>query len=82
MRMADPIPQFSHLVEQLKLLGLAYLYIVEPRVNNNFDCETTDRIDFLLEIWGKTSPVLVASGYTLENYVFAVDKSTRIITLR
>ncbi|KAL2061476.1 hypothetical protein VTL71DRAFT_6853 [Oculimacula yallundae] len=74
MRMADPIPQFSYLVEQLKLLGLAYIHIIEPRVNNNFDCETSDSIDFLLAIWGKTSPVLVAGGYTPENAIPAIDE--------
>jgi len=32
MRMADPIPQFTYLVEQLKMHGLAYLHIIESRV--------------------------------------------------
>lgn len=32
MRMTDPIPQFSYLIQQLRKLDLAYLHIVEPRV--------------------------------------------------
>jgi len=74
MRMADPIPQFTYLVEQLKMHGLAYLHIIESRVNNNVDVEKTDSIDFLLEIWGNTSPVFVAGGYTPENAVPAIDE--------
>lgn len=32
MRMADPIPQFSYIIHQLRELDLAYLHLVEPRV--------------------------------------------------
>lgn len=32
MRMADPVSQFSYLVQQLRALDLAYLHLVEPRV--------------------------------------------------
>lgn len=32
MRMADPIPQFSYLINQLRSLDIAYLHLVEPRV--------------------------------------------------
>ncbi|KAH8809198.1 NADH:flavin oxidoreductase/NADH oxidase [Xylogone sp. PMI_703] len=73
MRMKDPIPQFAYLVEQLKLLQLAYLHIIESRVNNFVDVEKTDSIEFFLEIWGNTSPVFVAGGYTPENAATAVD---------
>ena len=74
MRMADPIPQFTYLVEQLKLQGLSYLHIIESRVNNNVDVEGTESINFLLDIWGNTSPVFLAGGYTPENVISAVDE--------
>lgn len=32
MRMSDPIPQFSYIISQLRALDLAYLHVVEPRV--------------------------------------------------
>ena len=63
MRMADPIPQFSHLIRSLKELNLAYLHLVEPRISGNADVETTDTIKFALDIWKKTSPVLLAGGF-------------------
>lgn len=67
MKMVDPVSQFGYLVERLKELKLAYLHLIESRVINNVDCEKTEGIDFLLDIWGKTSPVLVAGGYKPEN---------------
>ncbi|TVY60772.1 Chanoclavine-I aldehyde reductase easA [Lachnellula suecica] len=73
MKMADPIPQFSYLVERLKQHRLAYLHVIESRVNNNIDVEKTDSINFILDIWGTTSPLFVAGGYTPENAVLAVD---------
>lgn len=63
MKMAQPIPQFSHLVRGLKEFNLAYLHLVEPRISGNADVETTDTVNFALDIWGKTSPVLLAGGF-------------------
>lgn len=63
MKVADPIEQFSHLIEGLKELGLVYLHLVESRVSGNADIETTEKVDFALKIWGETSPVLLAGGF-------------------
>ncbi|KAJ5151992.1 hypothetical protein N7492_010287 [Penicillium capsulatum] len=77
MKMADPVPQFTYLVHHLKALNLAYLHVIESRVINNVDCEKGERIDFLLDIWGHTSPVLVAGGYNAENFDEAVKEYTK-----
>jgi NADPH2 dehydrogenase len=74
MRMADPVTQFSHLASQLKELNLAYLHAIESRVNNWEDVEKVEGIDFLLEIWGKEAPVLVAGGFNPETAQRAVDE--------
>ncbi|KAL6400155.1 NADH:flavin oxidoreductase/NADH oxidase [Ilyonectria robusta] len=74
MRMEDPVPQFSYLVSELKSLNLAYLHIIESRVNNWQDVEKVEGIDFLLDIWNGTSPVLVAGGFTPEIAQKAVDE--------
>ncbi|KAK1997143.1 NADH:flavin oxidoreductase/NADH oxidase [Colletotrichum falcatum] len=73
MRMGDPVPQFSFLAQKLKELGLAYLHVVESRVNNWQDVEKVEGIDFILEIWDNASPVLVAGGFTPELARKAVD---------
>ncbi|KAL1955688.1 hypothetical protein VTO42DRAFT_8160 [Malbranchea cinnamomea] len=63
MRMADPVPQFTYLVERLRDFKLAYLHVVEPRIAGNADIESSDNIDWLVNLWGNTSPVVVAGGY-------------------
>lgn len=76
MKIADPkelMEQFEYLVRGLKEQKLAYLHIVESRVVNNVDCEKQESILPFLEIWGKTSPVLVAGGFTPESAREAVD---------
>ncbi|TDZ28360.1 Chanoclavine-I aldehyde reductase fgaOx3 [Colletotrichum trifolii] len=73
MRMADPVPQFSHLARGLRDLRLAYLHVVESRVNNWQDVQKVEGIEFLLDIWDNASPVLVAGGFTPELARRAVD---------
>ena len=74
MKMADPIPQFSHLIEGLKELKLTYLHLVESRINGNADFEATEKVDPLLKVWGKTSPVLLAGGFQPDSAKRAVEE--------
>lgn len=77
MKVINPIPQFSFLAERLKRYQLAYLHIIESRVNNNVDIECTDSIKFLLDIWQNTSPIFVAGGYTPETAFKAINGEYR-----
>lgn len=74
MRMADPEPQFSYLVRELKKYNLAYIHLVESRVSGNADIEATEKINFLVDIWGNQSPVLLAGGFRPASAVTAVDE--------
>ncbi|KAH7397996.1 NADPH dehydrogenase [Cadophora sp. MPI-SDFR-AT-0126] len=74
MRMADPEPQFSYFAQELKKLKLAYIHVVESRINGNVDVEPTEKIDFLLDIWDNQSPVLVAGGFRQDSAKRAVDE--------
>jgi len=74
MKMTDPIPQFCHLLKGLKELGLAYVHVVESRISGNADVESTEKVDFALDIWGKTSPVLIAGGFKPDSAKMAVDE--------
>ncbi|KAG0649805.1 Chanoclavine-I aldehyde reductase fgaOx3 [Hyphodiscus hymeniophilus] len=58
MKMKDPQPQFSYIVSALKKLKIAYIHFVESRNDE------TEKLDFLTDIWGKTSPVLIAGSLT------------------
>jgi len=64
MKMTDPIPQFTHLIKGLKELKLGYLHLVESRIAGNADVEATEKNDSFVELWGKTSPILLAGGFT------------------
>lgn len=74
MGMEDPIPQFSHLIKGLKELKLAYIHLVESRISGNADIEATQKIDFALDIWGKTSPVLLAGGFKPDSALRAAEE--------
>ncbi|KAF7556389.1 hypothetical protein G7Z17_g1430 [Cylindrodendrum hubeiense] len=74
MKMKDPVPQFSYLASRLKDFSLAYLHIIESRVNNWQDVEKAEGIDFLLDIWNGTSPMFLAGGFTPEIAQKAVDE--------
>lgn len=73
MKMKDPVPQFSHLVQELKKQKLAYLHIIESRVINSVDCDKVEGIEPFLHIWDNVSPVLVAGGFSPESAKHAVD---------
>ncbi|KAK7427363.1 hypothetical protein QQZ08_006132 [Neonectria magnoliae] len=67
MRMSDPIPQFRDIVGRLKELRLSYLHVIESRVQGNADApQNTESIDFLANLWGRTSPIIFAGGYNAE----------------
>ncbi|KAK5002831.1 hypothetical protein LTR28_010931, partial [Elasticomyces elasticus] len=74
MRMEDPIPQFSHLIKSLKDLKLAYIHLVESRISGNADVESTDKIQFAVDIWDNQSPVLMAGGFKPDSAKRAVDE--------
>lgn len=74
MKMADPLPQFTYLTEELKKLNLAYLHLVESRISGNADIEATEKIDPLIDVWGKTSPILIAGGFKPDSAKKAVDE--------
>ncbi|ROW06295.1 hypothetical protein VPNG_08080 [Cytospora leucostoma] len=67
MRMADPIPQFSYLIHQLRALDIAFLHLVEPRVHGVIDvAPENESLEFALQSWGRDKPVLIAGAYTTE----------------
>ncbi|KAK5221330.1 hypothetical protein LTR72_006890 [Exophiala xenobiotica] len=75
MGMADPIPQFTHVIRGLKVFRLAYLHLVEPRVagNQDVDPRTTQNLEFAVREWDKDSPLLLAGGYDGERAKRAVE---------
>lgn len=79
-KMEDPLPQFLHVVEELKKLDLAYLHLLEPRLTGNpinGVYGTTDgRNDVLIERWGSEAPIILAGGFTKETAAKIAEKWT------
>ncbi|KAJ7067751.1 hypothetical protein B0H15DRAFT_787320 [Mycena belliarum] len=65
MRMADPLPTFAYVVSALAARhpGLAYVHLVEPRINGNASCEggAHDSNDPLRALW--PGPLVRAGGF-------------------
>lgn len=71
MRMNDPVPQFSDLIQKLSILNIAYLHLVEARIAGNADVEANDKLSFVYDIWD--APLLVAGGLTPTSAQTLVD---------
>ncbi|CAD6443635.1 bf52587f-3f38-4ac0-b322-3d19f552eaa5-CDS [Sclerotinia trifoliorum] len=75
MKMADPVPQFSYFVQELKKLNIAYLHVVESRIDGNVDSGATEEnVKFIVDIWDGTSPVFIAGGFSAESAKKTVDE--------
>ncbi|KPM35518.1 Chanoclavine-I aldehyde reductase [Neonectria ditissima] len=72
MRMQDPIPQFTDIIQKASKLDLAYLHLVESRMAGSDDCEGSERLDFAYKLWN--GPILVAGGYKLADAQKLVDE--------
>lgn len=71
MRMKDPIPQFSNVIEKAKQLNIAYLHLIESRVCGSGDSDSNERLDFAYKLW--EGPLLLAGGYKSEEAKALVD---------
>jgi NADPH2 dehydrogenase len=71
MRMADPIPQFTHLIKELSALEIAFIHLIEPRIaGDRFgDVETVNSDSSIpyIDAWGNERPVIVAGGFTADS---------------
>ncbi|KAJ9145389.1 Aldolase-type TIM barrel [Pleurostoma richardsiae] len=71
MRMKDPIPQFTDVINKATQANIAYLHLVESRISGSETCDGNDRLDFAYELWN--GPFLVAGGYKPEEARKLVD---------
>jgi NADPH2 dehydrogenase len=70
VRMQDPVPQFTHVIKELRALDIAFLDLIEPRVAGTGPIDgvyaALGNLDFAVKAWGKEKPVLIAGGITAE----------------
>ena len=62
MRMDDPIPQYTDLVNKASQSNIAYLHLIESRVVGTVDVADVESLDFVYDLW--KGPILIAGGYT------------------
>ncbi|CAI7634804.1 unnamed protein product [Penicillium pancosmium] len=72
MRMVDPIPQFSNLINKANQFDLAYLHLVESRISGASESVGHESLDFAYDLWNGL--FLVAGGYTLQEAHELVEK--------
>jgi len=66
--------EFSYITQELKKLNLAYLHLVECRADGSpGDVEAKD-LKFVINIWGNTSPVFLAGGFSPESAYKVLDE--------
>ena len=62
MKMKDPIPQYTYLINELRKFDLAYLHLVDSRMGS----AAGETLEFALEAWDNKAPVLIAGGLEAE----------------
>ncbi|KAF5699801.1 putative NADPH2 dehydrogenase chain OYE2 [Fusarium globosum] len=74
MRMKDPIPQFTDIINKAGRLNLAYLHLIESRISGGQDYQDhgSEKLDFAYDIW--KGPFLIAGGYKLKEAERLVDE--------
>lgn len=77
MGMKEAIPQFTDLLEGLKDLKLAYVHLVESRIAGRYDVDAGESLDPFIEVWGDTSPIIFAGGFSPASAKEAVDSTYR-----
>lgn len=84
MRMKDPVPQFSYLARKTTEFGLAYVHLVEARIDGSAEEKNNDELHFFLDAYNAASagPVMVCGGYTPESAREALEvkyKGSRVV---
>ncbi|KAG0692155.1 hypothetical protein DFH29DRAFT_567033 [Suillus ampliporus] len=74
MGMADPKPQFSYLVKQLRKHKLAYIHVVEPQTSEH-------NSDFLRDIWNgrEGSTFISANGHDRKSAIETADNKGGLV---
>lgn len=68
------ISQFSHLIQGLKGLKIGYLHLVESRIAGRVDVEAGESLEPFINLWGDSSPIVLAGGFDPKTAREAVDE--------
>lgn len=79
--MDDLVPQFTHVIEQLRTFKLSYLHLVDPRQAEIANRIASDSTDFALKAWGTESPVILAGGFEADSAKAEVEKQNQDVAI-
>ncbi|PIL29744.1 hypothetical protein GSI_08183 [Ganoderma sinense ZZ0214-1] len=80
MRMEDPIPQFTYLVDELRQRhpNLAYLHVVTPNVPFAKGPEDESQTHFIHRLWAPR-PVITTGGYNRESALEVAEETGQLV---
>ncbi|PIL29745.1 hypothetical protein GSI_08184 [Ganoderma sinense ZZ0214-1] len=80
MRMTDPVPQFTYLVDQLKQRhpNLAFLHVVTPGAPGAEGPEDESQTHFIHKLWAPR-PVITTGGYQRESGLKVAEETGQLI---
>ncbi|KAH9942532.1 NADH:flavin oxidoreductase/NADH oxidase [Epithele typhae] len=80
MRMEDPVPQFTYLVDQFKqrFPKLAYLHVVAPSALENVGPKNPSQVNFIRDLWAPRH-MISTGGYDRESGVKIAEETGQII---
>ncbi|THZ17185.1 FMN-linked oxidoreductase [Aureobasidium pullulans] len=70
----NPEAQFSHLVTELQKFDLAYLHVITSKVDNWYDVDREEPLDFVFDSWTKDTPVIITGGFDAESARAAIEE--------
>ena len=74
MTSESPIPPFSYLLQAPKPLKLAYIHVVQSVLNGDADLDPKENVDFAVDTWDSTSPVIIAGNSKAASVSKVVDE--------
>jgi NADPH2 dehydrogenase len=79
MKLKDPVPQSTYIVEQLKdrFPNLAYLHLIEPIASGDPDFADKSN-DFIREIW-KPRPLITAGKYVRDTAIKMAETEHELV---
>ncbi|KAJ5972877.1 uncharacterized protein N7479_002795 [Penicillium vulpinum] len=72
MKMQNPVPQFTDVINKARQADIAYLHLVESRISGSQDYNGHETLDFAYDLWNR--PFLIAGGYTSHEAQKLVDE--------
>ncbi|KAI1789458.1 NADH:flavin oxidoreductase/NADH oxidase [Ganoderma leucocontextum] len=80
MRMEDPIPQFTHLVDQLKQRhpNLAYIHVISPDVPGGIGPKDESQSHFIHKLWAPRL-VITTGGYKRESGLKVAEETGQLV---